>query len=192
MNKIRIILVSVFFLLSASALKSQIISQGSSIKNFHDLDLLEASIGTFQDSVKKKNTNVKFVMRKSPLKAVLLSAALPGLGQFYNESYWKLPIVALVGGYFGYEILHQNSIFHDYRDQFVASQTPENQFGDQQILTLRNFYKDQRDRFIFYFGIFYVVNLVDAYVDAHLYDFDVSDKIKLGIEPSKLNLKINF
>lgn len=191
MNKIGIIFISIFFLLSANASKPQELPQINSVRNFKDLDLLGASNGPVKDTV-KKNTEVKFVMRKSPLKAVLLSAALPGLGQFYNESYWKLPIIALVGGYFGYEIIHQNSLFHDYRDRFIASQTPQNQFGDQQILTLRNFYKDQRDKFIFYFGVFYVVNLVDAYVDAHLYDFDVSDKVQLGVQPSKINLKINF
>lgn len=184
MSLIKIVLVSILLLSGFSVLKSQDIN----LNTFKDLDLLEAS----KDTVKKKSSEVKFVMKKSPLKAVLLSAALPGLGQYYNESYWKIPIVALAGGYFGYEIIHQNNIFLDYKEQYIASQTPENPNGNQQILVTRNFYKDQRDKFIFYFGIFYVVNLVDAYVDAHLYDFDVSDKIKLGFEPSKINLKINF
>lgn len=191
MDRFKIILAAIIFFMGAGLLRAQVVT----VKNFKDLDLLEASMNskdTKEDSIKKKKTETKFVMRKSPLKAVLLSAALPGLGQFYNESYWKLPIIALVGGYLGYEIVHQNNIFLDYRDQYIASQTPENQNGNQQILTLRNFYKDQRDKFIFYFGIFYVVNLVDAYVDAHMYDFDVSDKIQLGLQPSKINLKINF
>jgi len=166
-------------------------SQDFPVKNFRDLDLLE-SVLVSKDTVKKKSSETKFVMRKSPLKAVLLSAALPGLGQYYNESYWKLPIVALVGGYFGYTIIDQNNKFLDYKQQYVSSQTAQNPGGNQQLLTLRNFYKDQRDKFIFYFGIFYVVNLVDAYVDAHLYDFDVSDKIMVGFTPAKINLKINF
>lgn len=187
MRMIKIILIMVIFMAGAGVLKSQ----DFTIKKFNDLDLLEAA-NSFKDTVKKKNSETKFVMKKSPLKAVLLSAALPGLGQYYNESYWKIPIVAIAGGYFGYEIINQNNKFLDYKEQFIASQTPENQNGNQQILTLRNFYKDQRDKFIFYFGIFYVVNLVDAYVDAHLYDFDVSEKIRFGFEPSKINLKINF
>ena len=188
MSVIKIILISIIFLTVAGVVKSQ----DFKLKPYKSLNLLEASNEISRDTVKKKTLDKKFVMTKSPLKAVLLSAALPGLGQFYNEAYWKLPIVALVGGYFGYEIINQNNKFLDYKEQFIASQTAQNPNGDQQILTLRNFYKDQRDNFIFYFGIFYVINLVDAYVDAHLYDFDVSDKIKLGFEPSKINLKINF
>ena len=187
MNRFKILLASVIFLIGAHTINAQVLP----IENFKDLNLLEASV-KLKDTVEKKTTNTKFVMRKSPLKAVLLSAALPGLGQFYNESYWKLPIIALAGGYFGYEIINQNNQFLDYRDQYIASQTPENQNGNQQILTLRNFYKDQRDRFIFYFGIFYVVNLIDAYVDAHMYDFNVSDKIQLGFQPSKINLRFSF
>lgn len=163
-------------------------AQVRDIKNLKELELLEAS----KDTVKKKSKDVKFVMKKSPLKAVLLSAVLPGAGQFYNESYWKLPIVALVGGYFGYEIVNQNNKFLDYKEQYIASQTPENPNGNQQLLTSRNFYRDQRDRFIFYFGIFYVINLVDAYVDAHLYDFDVSDKVRFNVMPGKVNFNVRF
>lgn len=163
-------------------------AQVRDIKNLKELELLEAS----KDTVKKKSKDVKFVMKKSPLKAVLLSAVLPGAGQFYNESYWKLPIVALVGGYFGYEIVNQNNKFLDYKEQYIASQTPENSNGNQQLLTSRNFYRDQRDRFIFYFGIFYVINLVDAYVDAHLYDFDVSDKVRFNVMPGKVNFNVRF
>ncbi|MBS1493241.1 MAG: hypothetical protein JST55_07010 [Bacteroidetes bacterium] len=192
MDSIKIILISIFFLAGINALNAQEIK----IKSFKELDLLNESNSlqkeTLKDTIKKKSGPKPFVMKKSPLKAVLLSAVLPGLGQYYNESYWKIPLVALVGGYFGYTIIDQNNKFLDYRDRYIASQTPGNPAGDQQILTTRNFYKDQRDKFIFYFGIFYVVNLVDAYVDAHLYDFDVSDKIRVGFDPSKINLKINF
>ncbi len=187
MNRFKLLLLSIAFFIGTNVLTAQVLP----VQSFKDLDLLEASNGS-KDTVKKKTSDTKFVMRKSPLKAVLLSAALPGLGQIYNEAYWKLPLIALIGGYFGYEIVNKNNQFLDYRDQYVASQTPQNSNGDQQILTLRNFYKDQRDKFIFYFGIFYIVNLVDAYVDAHMYDFNVSDKIQLGFQPSKINLKFSF
>ena len=120
------------------------------------------------DSLKKKDTSDnKFVMHKSPLKAVLFSAVLPGAGQFYNESYWKIPVIWGIGGYFIYEMVRSNNKFLDYRDQ--------------------------RDQFILYFGIVYLINVFDAYVDAHLYDFDVSDKVKVGLLKKNLvELKINF
>jgi hypothetical protein len=144
------------------------------------------------DSLKKKN--VKFEMKKSPWRAVLLSAILPGLGQIYNESYWKLPIVAIVGGSLGYFFFYNNSKYLDYRDLYANSQTPYNPYGDDRYKRLRESYRDARDQNLLYFAMFYLVNLADAYVDAHLYDFNVSSKIKLGLfqKGNLANLKISF
>lgn len=150
------------------------------------------------DSVKKDSKPVKFRMTKSPMTAVLYSALLPGLGQFYNKSYWKIPLIALIGGYFGYEIVKNNNDFLSYRDRYANSQTIENPSGNQLLKTYREFYRDQRDQFILYFGLMYLINLVDAYVDAHMFDFDVSDKIRLGLKiglpgtDKTVGLKINF
>lgn len=144
--------------------------------------------------VKEKQKNIKFEMKKSPWKAVLLSAVLPGLGQFYNESYWKLPIVAVVGGSLAYYFFHNNSLYLDYRDLYASSQTAENPYGDERYKRLRESYRDSRDQNLLYFMMFYLVNLADAYVDAHLYDFNVSSRIKLGMfqKNSLLNFKIDF
>jgi hypothetical protein len=133
-------------------------------------------------------------MRKSPTVAVLLSAVLPGTGQFYNHSYWKIPIIAGLSAYFGYEYFGNNNKFKDYRDKYDASVTPQNPFGDQDLKSLREFYRNQRDDFVWYFIIVYVVNLVDAYVDAHLFDFDVREEklSRLGKTNNKYRLKINF
>lgn len=146
------------------------------------------------DSVKKDSKPVKFRMTKSPMTAVLYSALLPGLGQFYNKSYWKIPLIALIGGYFGYEIVKNNNDFLSYRDLYESSQTTANPSGNQLLKTYREFYRDQRDQFILYFGIMYLINLADAYVDAHLFDFDVSDKVRLGLTgtDNNIGLKINF
>jgi hypothetical protein len=144
------------------------------------------------DTVKKKN--VKFEMHKSPWKAVMLSAILPGLGQVYNESYWKLSIVAVVGGSLGYYFFYNNSKYLDYRDLYANSQTPLNPAGDDRYKRLRESYRDLRDTYLLYFAMFYLVNLADAYVDAHLYDFNVSSKIKVGLfqKGNLANFKIVF
>lgn len=138
----------------------------------------------------------KFRMRKSPTTAVLLSAVLPGAGQFYNESYWKVPIIGGLVGYFGYEYFRNNNLYKDYRDDYAASQTEINPDGDINLKTLREFYRDQRDDFVWYFLIVYVINMVDAYVDAHLFDFDVRDEkfTKYGTRGKeyRLNFKLNF
>ena len=145
---------------------------------------------------KKKMTDKQFRMKKSPTVAVLLSAALPGAGQFYNESYWKIPIIGGLVGYFGYEYFRNNNLYKDYRDRYVESQTGVNPAGDPNLKILREFYRDQRDDFVWYFLIVYVVNMVDAYVDAHLFDFDVKEdklmNMNTGGKHYKLKMNLKF
>src|SRR5436190_20032898 len=71
---------------------------GISAKVLPDSTILKDSTFTT-----KKVTDKKFKMKKKPWVAVLLSAALPGAGQFYNGSYWKVPVILGFAGYFGYE-----------------------------------------------------------------------------------------
>ncbi len=111
---------------------------------------------------------------KSPWLAVGLSAAAPGAGQIYNKNYWHVPVIWGLGGYWVYEWIHLNNNYKDYRDQFANSVTPTTPSGNGQYLLLRDFYRDERDKFAWYLGALYFLNLVDAYVGASLYDFDVS------------------
>ncbi|MBL0107257.1 MAG: hypothetical protein IPP52_08235 [Ignavibacteria bacterium] len=61
------------------------------------------------------------------------------------------------------------------------------------MLALREFYRDQRDNFIIIYSlILYVVNLIDAYVDAQLYDFDVSEKIKISFLNKNNMVKLSY
>lgn len=150
----------------------------------------------FADTSKtlKKNVPIKFKMKKSPLTAVLLSAVLPGAGQFYNQSYWKIPIIGSLVGYFGYEYFRNNSKYLDYKQQYQNSQNEFNPNGDLNLKSLREFYRNQRNDFFWYFMIVYVVNLLDAYVDAHLFDFDVKEeKYSTLLLPNKIySFKFNF
>ncbi len=114
-----------------------------------------------------------FVMKKSPWGAVLRSAVLPGWGQFYNESYWKIPVIwggtaALVAAW-----IDRNKLTVQYRDLY--NQSISNGNPDDGYKRLREFYKDQRDMFAVFIGLTYFLNLVDAYVDAHLFDFDIGE-----------------
>lgn len=142
--------------------------------------------------IKKSSEKTVFKMKKDPWKAVLYSAILPGAGQIYNHSYWKVPVIAGLGGYFVYEIIDNNNQYSDYKDLYAQSQTVTNPSGDPQLQYLREFYRDQRDNFIVYSLILYLVNLIDAYVDAQLYDFDVSDNVKLGILKKDKLLKLSY
>lgn len=125
---------------------------------------------TEQDTTRNVQTNDSlFVMQKSPWGAVLRSAIVPGFGQFYNESYWKIPVVWGLIGYFAYVWIDNNDSYNRYNDLYVQSD-----FTNSRYRELRDFFRDQRDEFAIYIGLTYFLQLVDAYVDAHLFDFDVT------------------
>ncbi|MBI1805738.1 MAG: hypothetical protein HYR76_01650 [Ignavibacteria bacterium] len=124
---------------------------------------------------------VPFHQKKSPWLAVGLSAAVPGLGQLYDENYWKPPVIWGLGGYWIYEWIHLNNNYKDFRDQYNAS-LAASKGGNPQYLRLRDFYRDERDKFAWFLGALYFLNLVDAYVGAHLYDFDVGPELMLNGE----------
>lgn len=114
------------------------------------------------------------IQKKSPWNAVLKSALLPGLGQIYNQSYWKVPVIWGFIGWFGYNVWLNDKQYKDYRNLYQLSieQGQENFIYKR----IREFYRDQRDLFAIYLGLTYFLNLVDAYVDAHLFNFDVLSK----------------
>jgi len=185
----------VFYIFVLSIFTNPALSQNDFIKpaTMHPPKQSLRFVNLLTDTIQDKSSgNVKFKMKKDPWRAVLYSAILPGAGQFYNKSYWKIPIIAGVGGYFVFEIIKNNNNFLDYRDQYLNSQTPENPQGDLRLRDLREFYSDQRDDFIIYSVILHVINMIDAYVDAQLYDFDVSDKIQLGILQKEKLIKMSF
>jgi len=115
-------------------------------------------------------------LSKSPWLAVGLSAAVPGLGQFYNHDYWKVPVIWGIGGYWVYEWIRQNDRYAEFRDAYEASLASPTGSNDT-YKNLRDFYRDDRDRFAWFLGGLYVLNLLDAYVGAHLYDFDVTPEL---------------
>ncbi|HLT24553.1 MAG TPA: DUF5683 domain-containing protein [Ignavibacteria bacterium] len=138
-----------------------------------------------------KKTPKTFRMRKNPWVAVGLSAVIPGAGQFYNESYWKIPVILGAGGLLGYQILRNNDRYNEYKDLYEQSLviTPG---GNPIIKEQRDNFRDQRDEFIIYFGLFYLINLVDAYVDAHLYDFDVSEEMRVSMMKGSELMKFTY
>lgn len=123
-----------------------------------------------------------FVMRKSPWGAVLRSAIIPGFGQVYNESYWKVPIIWGLAGWFIYNWNDLNNLYANNNQLY--RQTNQNIYKIR-----RNFYRKQRDLFTIYLGLLYFLNLVDAYVDAHLYDFQIDSNQSNDL---KINIVIRF
>lgn len=130
------------------------------------------------------STQINFQMSKSPWGAVVRSAIIPGWGQFYNESYWKIPVIWGTAGWLIYNWVDNNKLYNDYKSLYSNS---ENEYYRR----LRNFYRDQRDKFTIYIGLLYLLNLIDAYVDAHLFDFNVGEEFGRNDFQLNLRLKLN-
>ena len=132
----------------------------------------------------------------SPRLAALYSAIFPGAGQFYNEKYWKIPIVYALGAFAAYQIKsnHQNyMLFRNVYFNLLDGDPTNNDefqafldkgFTDTSINRRLEAYKRDRDYWIILAGVFYVLNIVDATVDAHLREFNLNDNLSMRIEPS--------
>lgn len=158
----------------------------NTIKIITFIFLLNFSLFSQQDSTAIQDTSTTsevFVMQKSPWGAVARSAIIPGLGQIYNESYWKAPVVWGFMGYFVYVWIDNNNNYLDYKDLYIQS-------GTSRDKDYRDFYRDQRDEFAIYIVLTYMLNLVDAYVDAHMFDFSVNENYMTNTK--MLNVRINF
>lgn len=131
----------------------------------------------------QSSSDTTFQMTKSPWGAVARSAIIPGWGQFYNESYWKIPVIWGTAAWFVYNWVDNNNLYNDYRSLYQSTQ-------NEYYRRLRNFYRDQRDNFTIYLGLLYLLNLVDAYVDAHLFDFNVDNNF--GRNEIQVNLRIKL
>lgn len=132
-----------------------------------------------EENIEKINApaKVKFTSL-NPTRAGLYSAVLPGLGQVYNKKYWKVPIVwGAVGTGVGIAIWNQNQ-YKKYREYYIAklNGTP-NEFVDSRpyldkvaLGNAQDRMKRQRDYAMAITGLIYILNIVDAVVDAHLYE----------------------
>jgi len=145
----------------------------------------------------------------SPTKAALYSAVLPGLGQVYNRKYWKVPIL-YGGGAFVYYLIDQfNNNYNELSNAYEAALN--NQLGEyerferyvnytpDQIKAARDINRRYRDLNIIIMVGVYLVNVIDATVDAYLFNFDVSKDLSfqpaaIRTEPGYLSpgLKITF
>ncbi|WP_375578358.1 DUF5683 domain-containing protein [Marivirga tractuosa] len=129
----------------------------------------------------------------SPRLAALYSAILPGMGQFYNEKYWKIPIVYALGVLAASQIKnnHQNYLLfsniyfninngNEEEIENYLTRFPNVESAQRQI----DRYKRDRDYWIILSGLFYVLQIVDATVDAHLREFNINQDLSLKIKPS--------
>lgn len=125
-------------------------------------------------------------------KATTLSTIFPGAGQIYNGSYWKVPIV--VGGFAGLAyVIDWNNRGYKRMQTAIRALTSDDPYavdefgGRLPLSTLSNAkrnYRRNRDLAIIITGAFYILNIIDAHVDAHLRDYDISDDLSMQIAPT--------
>lgn len=133
----------------------------------------------------------------SPTKATIMSACLPGLGQVYNGKWWKVPIVyAGLGGlgYLAYSNRYEyRSYLHAY--EYKTGDLPEgtalnqheadlaNKYAAAQLQTYKESYRRDFEFYSILTVAWYGLNILDACVDGHLYNYDISDDLSLSVDP---------
>lgn len=127
------------------------------------------------------------VKAHSPKLAGTWSAIIPGAGQIYNGKYWKLGLVYGGLGGLGYLISSNNRTYRSYRSviRFRTGNNPGGSdlfpdYSTDQLLSLQDQARRNRDLFIIGGTVVYMLQIVDAIVDAHLKTFDVSDDLSFG------------
>ncbi|MEE0990327.1 MAG: DUF5683 domain-containing protein [Paludibacteraceae bacterium] len=137
-------------------------------------------------------------------KSVWLAAVVPGLGQIYNRQYWKVPII--YGGALGlaYGITWNDRMYVDYRKGYVdlMDKDPSSNYYEyllpegvvldnsnkdyytRVIKTKLDNYRRNRDLCIIASAVFYLLTIIDAYVDAQMFDYDISSDLSLEVVPT--------
>ena len=162
-------------------------------------DTVGNAVITADTIVKETKTEKKNKVKKphSPVKATIMSACLPGLGQIYNRKWWKVPIVYAGLGGLGY-LSYRN--FSEYRSylhayEYKTGDLPEgatlteyetelaNRYAAGQLQTYKESFRRDFELFTILTAVWYGLNIVDACVDGHLYTYDISDDLSLSVDP---------
>ena len=158
-----IVLLFLLMVIGSQALRAQG-SEGTS-----DADTSAASV-VVQDSTESPDS----YLTKSPGMAMVY-AIVPGMGQVYNEQYWKVPVFLAPMGFFMGQAIYNHTQFLDLADQVDALEADDPSFRTLKLQ--REAYRDNRDlNFAYYLGI-HILSVIDAYVGAHLFDFNVDDSL---------------
>jgi hypothetical protein len=151
----------------------------------------------------KAITDSMIIKKHSPIKAQLYSAVIPGLGQIYNRKYWKVPIIYGIGGAFIFSYFYNRDYYEDLKDAYIEvyymiPQPTEYTFrrrtikGDikKQLLDNMDKFRKWKDYALVGIAAVYLLNVIDAMIDAHFLDYDVSDDLSFRLNPYLINHNI--
>jgi hypothetical protein len=114
---------------------------------------------------------------KSPTRALMYALVLPGLGQAYNGKYWKIPIVWGALGAAGYAVVYNSGMYEQALRLYIQEKSDNNE------RIVRGWKRNMELSYIVTILV-YGLQVLDAYVDANLYSWDVNENLALGISPS--------
>lgn len=137
----------------------------------------------------------------APSKAAFYSAILPGLGQAYNKKYWKIPIVYAALGIGIYSYSFNQREYHKFRDEykrrldgtFDPNHPIYGSLDNSRLISAQKFHQKNRDLSVLITGLIYILNIVDANVDAHLIQFNVNENLSLrpNLQQNQMDYKFN-
>ena len=193
-----------------TALNDTILQVDDSLFQIEKASLIDTISFSLVDTlpVKKQKRDWK-TWRPNPKKALWLAIVIPGAGQIYNRKYWKLPIV--YGGFVGcaYAMRWNNMMYKDYSQAYIELtdddpntksyerfQQFSNRITDANIKRYQELFKNRKNRFrrwrdlsFFVMCGVYAISIIDAYVDASLSEFDISDDLTMRVAPTIINNK---
>ncbi len=161
-------------------------------------------LNTLEELKESKTGRDWSTWRPKPNRALWLALVIPGGGQIYNRKFWKLPI--FYGGFLGciYAMSWNSMMYKDYQQAYrdIMDDDPNTasynkflhlgrQINDSNIERYKQIFKNRKDRYrrwrdmsFFVMVAIYAVSVIDAYVDAELSDFDISNDLSMKIRPT--------
>lgn len=189
----------------AMAQKDSLAVESLSLEDSITIDSASLSKALAPKALRKKHNWATW--RPDTKRAMWLALVLPGAGQIYNRKYWKLPII--YGGFVGcaYAMSWNNQMYHDYSQAYldIMDDDPNTQSYNQflhlgaqidasNIERYKEIFRKRKDRYrrwrdmsMFVMIGVYAFSVIDAYVDASLSEFDISDDLSLRVEPTVIN-----
>ncbi|MEM6362076.1 MAG: DUF5683 domain-containing protein [Bacteroidota bacterium] len=179
------IVLTFFLLFLGVELLAQITPPGVQTDSLESDDKIISSTDTVQNIKEIQSYASQFVPRRASLKA----AILPGLGQIYNKDYWKLPLV--YGGFvaLGLTVNYWSDLYNGYRvDLFDLLEndldTSPDGLSEEQLRSLIDDTRRERDFYMIMTGVFYLLQIAEAHISAHLKEFKLNPDLRVKVEPS--------
>jgi len=156
------------------------------------------------DSLKAKSSNkdsISLLLDKRPRTALFLGFLIPGAGQAYNKRWWKLPLVYGAYGFAFYRIDGTRKRYNEWDEYFKeavatgqkVTVAPGIDWNSRQIKTYRDRFRDDKDRAVFLLIGIHLLSGLEAFVDAHLKNFNIDDDLGFRLtSPSTQGLALGF